>query len=77
MEPAETAAPEASVVSSASSRIAIRSSTISTPKTASAILPVMRFSANALTTMVVLEIEIIAPPNTASSGVQPSARESE
>ena len=66
--------PRPAAVSTASSRMAIRSSTIRMPKTSSATLPLTFCSSNALTMMVVLEMAIIAPANRLSSAVQPNSR---
>ena len=71
--PAVIPPPAATAVSIATSRIAIRSSTTRMPNTMSRTRPVTFNSANAFATIVVLEMATIAPVNTLSMGVQPSA----
>lgn len=66
--------PPAAAVSTASSTIAVKSSASSTPKDSSRTRISTFCSSNALATMVVLEIETMAPLKTASIGVQPIAR---
>ena len=72
--PAARPLPEAIAVSTAISRTAIRSSTISTPTTSSRSVPVMPCSSNAFAMMVVLEIAMMAPANRLSTAVHPNRR---
>ena len=66
--------PAESVVSAASRRMAIRSSTMRMESTSSRSLPPMRSSANALAMMVVLEIATTAPAKRLSRADHPKMR---
>jgi hypothetical protein len=72
--PADNPAPEASAVSTASKRIATRSSTTRMPNTTSVMRPFTPCSSNALTMIVVDEIATSAPANRLSWRCHPMAR---